>query len=78
MSFFRRHRLVPQFDMTAEFDIEGLEVVSVERQLDGQTVICRKAKDGFDTIEWYAFTTDEKHLEFCDRLKRKLKSKNAI
>jgi len=60
--------LLPKHDMAAEFDIEGMPVVSVERQRDGMTVICY----GRDLKEWHAYTTDEVHRGFCERLKRKL------
>lgn len=62
----------PKYDMAAEFDIEGMPVVSIERNMRGQTVICC----GPDYKEWQAFTDDQTHRDLCLRLRQKLQSRN--
>lgn len=55
----------------AEFDIENLPVVAVERDSEEQTCI-GYLKEGI-IEDWYISCTIEKHKEFVQRLHNKLK-----
>lgn len=57
-------------NINAEFDIEHMNVFSVERDKDGKTVI--GYINGSEQHEWYMMVTDAQHELFVQRFKRKL------
>lgn len=71
MSWFNKEAI--KYDLSAEFDIEGLEVFSVERE--GQSTVFGYLREGVEH-EWYIATTDEQHVSFVARLTYKLKQRN--
>jgi hypothetical protein len=57
----------------AEFDIEGMDVFSVERDSDGDTRF--GYRQGETEQEWCIATTETQHAAFVQRLTNKLKGR---
>jgi hypothetical protein len=68
----------PKYDMTAEVDFNKLDVFSVERNLNGETIIGYwkdDVKGGLlvkETGQWYLPIDDEQHLRFIEKLRKQI------
>ncbi len=70
MNWFKKQELAD-----AEFDIEGLEVFSIERNTKNETII-GYIRNG-DEEEWTILTNLRCHNEMLRRLRNKLESKRT-
>jgi hypothetical protein len=61
----------PEPDISAEFDIEGIDVIVVCRDSGGNTEIGYKDATGV-ALSWILTTTDDQHRTFVTRLTAKL------
>ena len=60
------------FSISAEFDIEHMNVFSVERNKDGITIIGYFIVGDNEPKLWYMIETDAQHESFSQRVKAKL------
>jgi len=67
----------PELFVDAEFDIEGIDVISVDKDDNDCTMITFTLKsDPSNIYKWSFDITDEKHNEFVDRFKKKVQDKS--
>ena len=64
-----------ELSIDAEFDIEGLDVIAVERGFSSNKTLISWDFNGV-LNEFYMYVTNEKHNEFVDRFKKKVQSKS--
>jgi len=67
----------PELVVDSEFDIEGLSVISIDKDDNDCTMIAFTLEsDPTYIYKWSFDITDEKHNEFVDRFKKKIQSKS--